>query len=212
MKHNLKFLLADDHAIVRKGLKQILKEEFATLQITEVSNAEAALSAHDTYEFDLTICDISMPGITGLELCRKIKKKKPEQLILILSMHNEEQYAIRAFKAGASGYLAKESAPEELIKAVRFILTGKRYVSASLASLMINHLSAQSQLEPHQLLSDRELEVIKFIAQGKSLTAIGETLHLSPNTISTYRSRILDKMKMRSNAELIRYMHEHNLK
>lgn len=211
MKEGLKFILADDHAIVRRGLKQLLKEEFPKAFITEVGDAHSALDIVSVKEFDLLICDISMPGTTGLDLCKKVKRLKPELPILILSMHKEEQYAIRALKAGASGYLPKESAPEELIKAVRHILAGKKYVSASLAAIMVNHIGDQNQLELHELLSDRELEVLKQIGKGNSLTEIGAKLNLSPNTISTYRSRILDKMKMKSNAELIRYIHEHKI-
>ncbi|MCB0492221.1 MAG: response regulator transcription factor [Cyclobacteriaceae bacterium] len=211
MKGDLKFLLADDHAIVRRGLNQILKDDFSEAVITEVANADDALDAISKNGFDLVICDISMPGTTGLELIKKIKNLKPSQNILVLSMHREEQYAVRALKAGAFGYLAKESAPEELIKAVRHILVGKKYVSPSMAAILINHIGNQERLELHELLSDRELEVLQLIANGKSLTTIGEKLNLSPNTISTYRSRILEKMNMTSNAELIRYVHEHKI-
>ncbi|HNP07545.1 MAG TPA: response regulator transcription factor [Cyclobacteriaceae bacterium] len=211
MKEGLKFLLVDDHAIVRRGLNQILKDEFSKAIITEVGDADGAMDAISGQEFDLVICDISIPGTTGLELCKNIKKVRPSQPMLVLSMHKEEQYAVRALKVGASGYLAKESAPEELIKAVRQILAGKKYVSTSLAAILVNHLGDQGQQELHEILSDRELEVLKQIAKGKSLTEIGKKLNLSPNTISTYRARILEKMNMKTNAELIQYVLEHKL-
>lgn len=211
MKEGLKFLLVDDHAIVRRGLNQILKDEFSKAIITEVGDADGAINAISGQEFDLVICDISIPGTTGLELCKNIKKVRPSQPMLVLSMHKEEQYAVRALKVGASGYLAKESAPEELIKAVRQILAGKKYVSTSLAAILVNHLGDQGQQELHEILSDRELEVLKQIAKGKSLTEIGKKLNLSPNTISTYRARILEKMNMKTNAELIQYVLEHKL-
>lgn len=211
MKEGLKFLLVDDHAIVRRGLNQILKDEFSKAIITEVGDADGAMDAISGQEFDLVICDISIPGTTGLELCKNIKKVRPSQPMLVLSMHKEEQYAVRALKVGASGYLAKESAPEELIKAVRQILAGKKYVSTSLAAILVNHLGDQGQQELHEILSDRELEVLKQIAKGKSLTEIGKKLNLSPNTISTYRARIPEKMNMKTNAELIQYVLEHKL-
>lgn len=212
MKEALRFILADDHAIVRRGLKQILKDEFPTAQIDEAGDGKEVLGEVRNKQFDLLICDISMPGVTGLELCKRVKEINPDQPILILSMHTEEQYAIRALRAGAAGYLTKESAPEELIKAVRHILMGKKYVSAVLASIMANHIGNPTQLELHELLSDRELEVLKQLSRGRSLTEIGKKLQLSPNTISTYRSRILEKLKMTSNAELIQYAIEHQLK
>lgn len=205
-------MLADDHAIVRKGLKQILVDEFPEARISEASDGKEVIAALENNTFDLLICDISMPGTTGLELCKKVKAIHPEILVLILSMHAEEQYAIRSLRMGASGYLTKESAPEELIKAVRHILAGKKYISSSLAAIMANYLGTNTQQELHEQLSDRELEVLKQIANGRSLNAIGKKLHLSPNTISTYRARILEKMKLKSNADLIQYAIEHNLK
>lgn len=212
MKEALRFMVADDHAIIRRGLKQILKDEFPTAQIDEAGNGKEVLRELKSKKCDLLICDISMPGITGLELCKRVKEIIPAQSILILSMHTEEQYAIRSLRAGAAGYLTKESAPEELIKAVLSILAGKKYVSSILADIMANHIGNPDQLELHELLSDRELEVLKRLSRGRTLTEIGEELQLSPNTISTYRSRILEKMKMNSNAELIQYAIEQKLK
>ena len=211
MKAGLRFLIADDHAIVRKGLVQILKDEFFDAVISEVSDGPAVIKHLAEHPCDLFICDISMPGVTGLELCKRVKELRPKLPILILSMYAEEQYAIRALRGGASGYLTKESAPDELIKAIRHVLLGKKYVSTSLAILMADHLGGDNTLALHELLSDRELEVLKLIAKGKSIAQIGDTLFLSPNTVSTYRARILEKMQMKSNAELIKYVIEQRL-
>jgi len=211
-EQELQFILADDHAIVRKGLRQILKDEFDNCVVTEVADANAVLKAIEKESYHLLICDISMPGTSGLDLCKKARELKPDLPILILSMHGEEQYAIRAIKAGANGYLTKEGAPEELIKAVRSVLSGKKYVSSSLAMLMANHIGGMGKSELHESLSDRELDVLKHIASGKSLNKIAEAMHLSPNTISTYRSRILQKLNMKTNAALIQYAIEHQLK
>ncbi|MDZ4714116.1 MAG: response regulator transcription factor [Cytophagales bacterium] len=211
MKKGLRFLLADDHAIVRKGLKQILKDEFPDGVVSEVADGPSVIKSLETQSFDLLICDINMPGVTGLELCKRVKEMCPDLPVLVLSMYSEEQYAIRALRNGASGYMTKESAPDELIKAVRQLLVGKKFVSASLAALMVDHLGGNNQLELHENLSDRELEVLRLIATGKSITQIGDALNLSPNTISTYRARILEKMKMKNNAQLIQYAIEHQL-
>lgn len=211
MKADFRFILADDHAIVRKGLMQLLKDEFPNAIIKESADAKSVIDLLKGERYDLLISDISMPGMTGLELIKQIKSDQPELPVLVLSMHAEEHYAIRALKVGASGYLTKESAPEELIKAVRFILNGKKYISSSLAGLLVNHLSDPDRQELHETLSDRELEVLKLIAKGMPITEIGAALHLSANTISTYRSRILEKMSMKSNADLIQYAIHHHL-
>lgn len=211
MKAGLHFLIADDHAIVRKGLVQILKDEFFDAVISEVSDGPSVINHLSQNPCDLFICDISMPGVTGLELCKRVREQQPKLPILILSMYAEEQYAIRALRGGASGYLTKESAPDELIKAVRHVLLGKKYVSTSLAALMADHLGGDNTLALHELLSDRELEVLKLIAKGKSIAQIGESLFLSPNTVSTYRARIMEKMQMKNNADLIKYVIEQRL-
>ncbi len=208
-KKGLRFIVADDHAIVRKGLSQILTDEFVGANITEAKDGQSVLRQIRSKDFDLLICDISMPGVSGLELCKRVRELQPVLPVLVLSMHAEETYAIRALKAGASGYLTKESAPEELITAIYYILSGKKYVTSSLASLMADHIGNLDKLAPHELLSDRELEVMKLIATGVSLTNIGAQLNLSPNTISTYRSRIMEKMNLKSNADLVRYVTEY---
>ncbi len=208
----LHFILADDHAIIRRGLRQILRDEFESCQIAEARDAKSVLSLIAEKEHDLLICDISMPGTTGLELCKKVRQAKPGLPVLILSMHAEEQYAVRALKAGASGYLTKESAPDELIKAVRSVLIGKKYVSSALAMIMANQIGNLDHGELHESLSDREMEVLKLIAVGKSLNYIAKSMHLSPNTISTYRSRILQKLNVNTNAALVRYAIEHRIK
>lgn len=211
MKKQLHFLLADDHAIVRSGLRTILKDEFDDATVTEASNASEVMGYLRQLEVDLLVCDITMPATTGLELCKKVRDLRPNMPVLVLSMHGEEQYAIRALRAGASGYLTKESAPDELIKAVHNLLAGRKYVSSSLALLMANRVGKTNDQELHEQLSDREMEVLRCIVKGQSLNKIGEIMHLSPNTISTYRARILEKMKMKTNAALIQYALEHRL-
>ncbi len=211
MIKNYHFLLADDHALIRKGLTQIIKDDFAKVLISEAPDTPSVLKYLAVNQVDVLITDISMPGATGLELLKQVKDKYPTVAVLVLSMHAEEQYALRALRLGASGYLTKESAPEELIKALRHILAGKKYVSSTLASFMADHLDAGKAIELHETLSDRELEVLKRIAQGKSLIEIGGALNLSPNTISTYRTRLLDKMNMKTNAELIQYVLQNKL-
>lgn len=212
METKLKFILADDHAIVRKGLKQIIIDEFQNSVVVEASDGLAVLQELAKSDYDLMVCDLSMPGISGMELCKRVREINPTLPVLILSMHAEETYAIRALRSGASGYLTKESAPEEMIIAIKNILNGKRYVSSSLAAMMADYIGDTSHGELHDRLSDREMEVLKLIAAGKSLSKIGVLFNLSPNTISTYRSRILEKMRMKSNAELVRYSVEHNIK
>ena len=207
----LKIIIADDHAVLRKGLKLIILEEFTNAQISEASTAEDALKAIRKEKFDLVISDISMPGRSGIDLLKQIREEFPFLPVLILSMHPEEHYAIRALKAGASGYVTKDTASEELAKAIRKIISGKKYISSSLADMLADNVSVDSALLPHELLSDREFEVLLLIASGKGISKIAETLSLSVNTISTYRSRLLEKMKLKSNADLIHYALEQNL-
>jgi len=208
---NLKIIIADDHAIFRKGLKQLIIEEFVNAQITEVSTAEEAIKLIRQQPFDLVISDITMPGRSGVDLLKQICEEFPLLPVLILSMHPEEQYAIRALKAGAWGYITKNAASDELVNAIRKIRSGKKYISPTIADLLADNLFLNNNQLLHQLLSDRELEVFKLIASGKNASTISEILSLSVNTISTYRSRILEKMKLHSNAELTRYALENNL-
>jgi len=208
---NLKIIIADDHAIFRKGLKQLIIEEFVNAQITEVSTAEEAIKLIRQQPFDLVISDITMPGRSGVDLLKQICEEFPLLPVLILSMHPEEQYAVRALKAGAWGYITKNAASDELVNAIRKIRSGKKYISPTIADLLADNLFLNNNQLLHQLLSDRELEVFKLIASGKNASTISEILSLSVNTISTYRSRILEKMKLHSNAELTRYALENNL-
>lgn len=207
----IRILIADDHTIVRKGLRQILKDEFPNAFIEEVGNAEELLNKGLKNEWDIIITDISMPGRSGLEVLQQIKQVSPKVPILILSVYPEEHYAIRALKAGASGYLTKELAPEELVKAVHHVLTGKKYITASIAEKLASQLGQETEPVAHEHLSDREFEVLKLLASGKSIVEIGFILSLSATTVSTYRSRILVKMNMKTNADLILYVAENKL-
>ena len=207
----LKILVADDHAIVRKGVIQILRDEFPTAEISDVSNAEDLIQQVIAAEWDIVITDLSMPGRSGLEALKQIKISKPSLPVLILSMHPEEHYAVRVLKAGASGYLNKEAAPDELVKAVNLNLKGKKYINEATAEAMASNLSLDHSQLPHQLLSDRELEVMKLIAIGYSISEISEKLSLSVTTVSTYRTRILAKLQIKTNASLILYALENKL-
>jgi len=199
----IKILIADDHSIVRKGLTQIV-EEVADMEVAaEASRGAETLGKLRKYDYDVVVLDISLPGMTGLDVLKQIKVEKPNLPVLMLSIHPEEQYAIRALKAGAAGYLTKDRAPDELITAIRKAYDGTKYVSSSLAEKLALDLATGHH--PHEGLSDREFQVMCMIARGKALKDIGEELYLSPKTVSTYRSRLLEKMKMKSNEELTRY-------
>jgi DNA-binding NarL/FixJ family response regulator len=198
----MKILIADDHAVVREGLKQILSESSEMVVTAEASTGPEVLEEIGKDDFDLVVLDIAMPGRGGLDILKEIKNKKPRLPVLILSMYPEEQYAVRVLKAGASGYMTKESAPHELINAIKQISKGKKYVSPSLAEKLALDLEITTGRPLHESLSDREYQVMCMIASGKTLKEIAEQLSLSIKTISTYRSRILEKMNMKSNAEL----------
>jgi two-component system, NarL family, invasion response regulator UvrY len=206
----MKILLADDHAVVRRGLKQILTDAFKRATYGEARNAQEALDLVWKQEWDVVVLDITMPGRSGLDVLREIKQSKPRLPVLVLSMHPENQFAVRVLKSGAAGYMTKESAPEELVGAVKKVLAGGKYVSNSLAenlaaSLSINHKA------PQEKLSDREFQVLRLIASGKMVSDIARELSLSVKTISTYRSRVLEKMGMKNNAELMHYAIQHRL-
>lgn len=207
----MRVLVADDHAILRRGIKQILAEIPSIEAVDEATNGQEALARAGKTCYDLVLLDISMPGRSGLDVLKQLKADKPRLPVLILSMHPEEQYAVRALKAGASGYLTKESAPDELIAAVRKILEGGKYVSQSLAERFVAELSNPADKPPHDLLSDREYEILCMIASGKTVTEIGEELALSVKTVSTYRTRIMEKMNLKKNAEITRYVIENGL-
>lgn len=207
----MKILIADDHAVVRQGLKQILADEYRRATFGEAANAQEAIDRVWAEEWDVVILDITMPGRSGLEALREIRKSRPRLPVLVLSMHPEDQFAIRVLKCGASGYMTKESAPAELVGAVKKVINGGRYVSAGLAEKMAAHLETDFQLTPHERLSNREFLVLRLIASGKTVGQIAEELVLSVKTISTYRSRILIKMVMESNAELTHYAIQNKL-
>jgi DNA-binding NarL/FixJ family response regulator len=207
----IKILIADDHAIVREGLKQILSETPDLVVVAEASSGQEVLEKISKNDLDLVVLDIAMPGRGGLDILKEIKTQKPRLPVLMLSMYPEEQYAIRVLKSGASGYLTKESAPSELVMAIRQISQGKKYISPSLAEKLAIDLELSPDKLPHEILSDREYQVMCMIASGKTLKEIADGLSLSIKTISTYRSRILEKMNMKTNAELTHYAIKSNL-
>lgn len=207
----LRILIADDHSVVRKGLKQILLDEFSSALIEEVADAEALIKKVMSSPWDIVISDLSMPGRSGLDALQQIKSSHPNLPVLILSIHPEEQYALRALKSGASGYLTKDAAPDELVKAVQKILLGKKYISQSIAEKLANTFSADAGINPHESLSDREFDVMKQLANGKSVSEIADMLSLSVTTISTYRARLMTKMNLKSNSDLTRYAIENKL-
>jgi len=202
----IRVLIADDHAILRRGLKEILVRDLEGAICGEAENADQVLSQVHSQAWDLVILDVTMPGRSGIDVLRDLKQVQPKLPVLILSMHPEEQYGRRALKAGAAGYMNKESAPEELIKAIEKVLAGGCYVSPVLAERLALDLNENSERPVHEALSDREFEVLRMIASGKTVTQIAEELHLSVKTVSTYRSRILEKMNMTTSAELMRYV------
>ena len=207
----MKILITDDHAVVRQGLKQILLEEFTRAEFGEATNAQEAIQRVWKENWDVVVLDITMPGRSGLEVLKEIKKSRPKLPVLVLSMHPEDQFAVRLLKIGASGYMTKESAPNELVGAVKKVMAGGRYVSPSLAEKMASYLAIDVQTPPHERLSDREFLVLRLIASGKTPTAIARELGLSVKTISTYRMRILEKMSMANNAELTHYAIQNQL-
>ena len=207
----MKVLIADDHTIVREGLKRILLEAFPFCEITDVWDGADLLKKALHEKWDIIISDITMPGQSGIEILKQIKEYAPAIPVLMLSMHAPEQYAVRAIKAGASGYLTKESAPFELVNAVEKILGGRKYITAQVAEVLAESIERNIDKAPHEILSDREFEVLKLIAQGQSISKIGEILSLSVNTISTYRTRIMEKLNIHNNADLVKYSMKHNL-
>jgi two-component system invasion response regulator UvrY len=201
----IKILIADDHAVVREGLKQIISETSDMRVTDEANNGQEVLNKVSEQHYDVVLLDITLPGRSGLDVLKQLKSKMPKLPVLMLSVHPEEQYAVRTLKAGASGYLTKGSATDELIAAIRKISTGKKYVSSSLAEKLAFDLDLDYDKPRHEILSDREYQVMSMIASGKTVKEIADELSLSVQTISTYRSRILEKMKMKNNAEIIYY-------
>jgi len=201
----IKILVADDHAIVREGLKQIVADTSDIVVAGEAVDGQEVLDQVRKEDWDLILLDISMPGRSGIDTLKDLKIEKPKLPVLVLSMYPEEQYAIRALKAGAAGYLTKESAPEELIEAIRKVSRGGKYISASLAESLASHVGASAEKPPQETLSDREYQVMLMIASGKTVSEIANELSLSVKTISTNRVRALRKMGMKTNAELTYY-------
>ncbi len=207
----IRILIADDHSVVRQGLERILRKEYPSATIEDVSSAEDMIKKVMQSEWDLIISDLSMPGMKGLEAISQIKDLYPKLPILVLSIHPEEHYALRSLKAGASGYLSKNMAPEELIVATRRVLMGRKYITPAVAERLNDQMIGDYPQMPHEALSDREFEVLKLLAAGKSLTEIGKLFSISPVTVSTYRRRILEKMQFKTNADLTKYAIAHNL-
>src|SRR6185436_11169261 len=207
----MKILIADDHAVVRRGLKQILADDLRDASFGEANTGQEALDKVWKDRWDAVILDITMPGRSGLEVLKEIKKSRPKLPVLVLSMHPEDQFAVRVLKAGASGYMTKESAPEELVGAIKKIVAGGRHVSPALAELMAAYLTMDTKRPAHELLSNREFQVMRQIASGKTVSQIARELSLSVRTISTYRARILEKMALKTNAELTHYAFQNQL-
>ena len=207
----MKILIADDHAILRRGLRNLLQEEFVALEVAEAKDSREALDQMVREEWDLILLDINMPGRGGLEVLTETRRVRAKAKILVLSAYAEEEFALRAFQLGASGYLNKQTAFDELLLAVRRILGGGKYVTASLAERMAATLGGEIQPEPHEALSARELQVLRLIAVGRTLKEISSELTLSEKTIATYRARISEKMGLGSKVELTRYALQHKL-
>jgi len=208
----IRIIIADDHAIVREGLKQIVADSGDMVVAGDAENGADAIRLARRGDSDVLLLDISMPDRSGIEVLKQIKKETPTLAVLMLSMHREDQYAIRSLKAGASGYLNKQSAPAELVDAIRLVASGRKYISAALAQELANQVSDEHRdVPPHETLSDREYQTLVMIASGKSVSDIAGELSLSVKTISMYRSRLLQKMKLRHNAELTHYAIKNHL-
>ncbi len=207
----IKVLIADDHAIVRKGLRQIVKEQAAYMEVDEAADGQEVLEKIMAGDWDVLVLDISMPKRSGLDILQEVKHMKPNLPVLVLSVHPEEQYAIRVLKAGASGYMNKDCALDELVRGIQKVVGGGKYVSPTLAEKLAFDLSGQNNRLPHESLSDREFSVLLLIGAGKSVSEIATELSLSVKTVSTYRARVLEKLSFHSNADLIRYVIDNSL-
>jgi DNA-binding NarL/FixJ family response regulator len=207
----IKILIVDDHSVVREGLKQIISGNTDMAVDGEARNGDEALDKIKQHYYSVVILDISMPGKNSLDTMKEIRLAQPQLPVLILSMYPEDQYAVRFFRAGASGYLTKKSAPEELVNAIRTVAKGRKYVSPSLAEALVMDLDTQTGRPLHEALSDRELQVLRMMASGKTAGDIAEELSLSGKTVSTYRSRILEKLRLKNTAELINYAIQNRL-
>jgi two-component system, NarL family, invasion response regulator UvrY len=206
-----RILIADDHEIVRRGLRQILTDEFPKLQVGDAANARDTVEAVRKQAWDAVLLDINMPGRSGLDVLEELKRLRPAMPVVVLTAFPEEDYAVRAFKLGASGYVSKESASDELLAALRKALAGGRYVTASLAEKLAASIAGDAPSAPHETLSNRELQVLRLIAQGRTIKEVAAELALSEKTIGTYRTRISEKMGLSTNVELARYAFQHKL-
>lgn len=211
MTKKIKVLIADDHAIFREGLKQILADTKDIVAEAEAENGHDTIQMARSSNCHVILLDISLPDRSGIEVLKQIKKELPNLAVLMLSMHREDQYAVRSLKAGAAGYLNKQSAPAELVNAIREVAAGRKYISPALAQELANHVSEDRQVMPHETLSDREYQTLTMIASGKAVSDIASELLLSVKTISMYRARLLQKMKLRHNAELTHYAIKNHL-
>jgi len=206
-----KILIADDHAIVRRGLRLLLLEEYPSAEIGEAGDAETLVNKIIQQEWDVVICDISMPGRSGLDALSQIKQISPKLPVLIMSMYPEDQYALRVLKAGAAGYLGKETIHDDIVKAIQTVQLGKKFITATIAEKLAKAFEVDTTDQLHEKLSDREFDVFKMLASGKAVSEIANQFALSVTTVSTYRSRVLEKMGMKSNADLTRYALEKKL-
>lgn len=207
----IKVLIADDHPIVRQGLRQILSATADMVVAGEAVNGQEALDQVRGGGWDVLVLDITMPGRSGFDILKELKYEQPDLPVLVLSIHAEEQFAVRVLKAGASGYVTKENAPNELVRAIRKVVSGGRYISPGLAETLAFGLDVTSDRPRHETLSDREFQVMQLIARGKTLMEIAEVLSLSAKTVSTYRTRLLEKLNLKTNAELMRYAIDNRL-
>jgi two-component system invasion response regulator UvrY len=207
----IRVLIADDHAVVRQGLKQILGDTHEMVVAGEATNGQEVLDKVRAEAWDVVVLDISMPDRSGLDILKQLRSERPKLPVLVLSMYSEDQFAVRVLKAGACGYLTKDSAPDELVKAIRKVVSGGRYVSPFLAEKLAFEIGADSSKLLHETLSDREFQVLRLIAAGKSVKEIAAELSLSVKTVSTYRARMLEKMNLGTNAELIHYAIQNHL-
>ncbi len=211
MVKKINVIIADDHAILRTGLKQILAETDDIAVIAEASTANEAIKLCRAPDINVLLLDISLPDRSGIEALKYIKKENPQIAVLMLSMHREDQYAVRALKAGASGYLCKQSASSELTNAIHTVAKGKKYITPAVAEILANQVGSENEKAPHELLSDREFQTLTMIASGLSVSEIAEKLSLSVKTVSMYRTRLLEKMQLKHNAELTHYAIKNNL-
>ena len=206
----MRILIADDHAIVRKGLRQIA-EQMAQMSVGEASNGQEVLAKLREDRWDVLVLDISMPGGNGLDVLQEVKHLNPDLPVLVLSVHPEDQYAMRVLKAGASGFMNKDCAPDDLLQAIQKVMAGGKYISPTLAERLAYEISGNHDKKPHEILSDREYRVLVMIGSGKSVSEIAVELALSVKTVSTYRARVLEKLNLRNNADLIRYVIDQQL-